>query len=826
MNSKAKSLLRRGKVGRYLTGRNGGQHFDFGGNEFRQRLFESQSQDLVHRIDEVELHGIFDVVGKLGYVFLVGARQDKIKDAGTQRGEQLLLQSADGQHFAAQGDFAGHGDVAPDRNLGQRTGQRRGHGDAGRWAVLGDRALGHMQVQVDVAVELAAQAEDLRLAANVAERGLRRLLHHVAKLAGDGELALAVEHLYFGGEDTAAYFGPCEAGHEADFALFVHLGVAELGHAEKLDHVRFRDLFLVLGVVLDHAAGYFAADVADLALEVADARFARVIADDFENGFVLEDDVLFAQAGLLALLLDQILAGDFELFLLGVALEAQNLHAVLQRGGNGVQHVGRGDKKNLREVVVDVEIVILEGGVLLGIEDFEQRGGGVAAKIRRDLIHFVEKEDRILGARLFHVLDDLARQRADIGAAMAANFGLVAHAAEREAHELASGGLGDRHAQRRLSHARRADEAEDGAFGILDELADGEELEDALLDFFQAVVVFVEHFFRVVDGASLFAAFLPRHGQQPVDVVAAYGGLGRHRRHGFELLQLLDGLVEHVLGHSGGFDLLAQLVELAFFAAAQLLLDGLDLFVEVVLFLRPLHLPLDARLDVAVEVELLDFDVEHVGDARQARSRIEDGQQFLLLFNAELQIGRYGVRELGRLIHAHRGDDGLVVQRLLQLDVLLEEAGHALHQLLDGRSHFELRFAHAHGGDEEAVAVVHFDGLGALHAFDEHFDIAVGHLDALHDVADGADLVNLFGFGLVDAGVVLRGEKYLAVAGERLFKSAHAGLAAHYERRHHVGEDHHVPDGHHGQLARLVAVARRGHRASTGAGSAGSASGV
>ena len=186
-------------------------------------------------------------------------------------------------------------------------------------------------------------------------------------------------------------------------------------------------------------------------------------------------------------------------------------------------------------------------------------------------------------------------------------------------------------------------------FGILDELADGEEFEDALLDFFQAVVVGVEHFFGVVDGAGFLGALLPRHGEEPVNVVAADGGLGGHGRHGFELLELLDGLVEHFLGHAGGFDLLAQLVELAFFAAAQFLLDGLDLLVEVVLFLRALHLALDARLDVAVEVELFDFDVEHVGDAREAGGGIEDGEQFLLLFDAELEVGGDGVRELGRL---------------------------------------------------------------------------------------------------------------------------------------------------------------------------------
>ena len=101
-----------------------------------------------------------------------------------------------------------------------------------------------------------------------------------------------------------------------------------------------------------------------------------------------------------------------------------------------------------------------------------------------------------------------------------------------------------------------------------------------------------------------------------------------------------------------------------------------------------------------------------------------------------MQIGGDGVAQLGRLIHAHGGDDGLVVERLLELDVLLEEAGHALHQLGDGRGHLEVGLAGANGGHEETVAVVHLGGLGALHALHQHLDVAVRHLDALHDVAD------------------------------------------------------------------------------------------
>ena len=135
-----------------------------------------------------------------------------------------------------------------------------------------------------------------------------------------------------------------------------------------------------------------------------------------------------------------------------------------------------------------------------------------------------------------------------------------------------------------------------------------------------------------------------------------------------------------VLGHAGGFDLLLQLVDLALLAAAQFLLDGLDLLVEVILFLRPLHLALHAALDGAVDVELLDLDVEHLGDPRQPVDRIEDLQQLLLLFDGELQVRADGVGQLARIVHPDGGDHRLVVQILAELDVLLEEGGDAAHQ--------------------------------------------------------------------------------------------------------------------------------------------------
>src|SRR5262249_57364462 len=90
-------------------------------------------------------------------------------------------------------------------------------------------------------------------------------------------------------------------------------------------------------------------------------------------------------------------------------------------------------------------------------------------------------------------------QGSDGGAAVAADLGLVADAADRDPLELSPERLGDRAPEARLADAGRADEAEDRPRRVGVELADGEGLEDPVLDLLEVVVVLVEHLAGVPD---------------------------------------------------------------------------------------------------------------------------------------------------------------------------------------------------------------------------------------------------------------------------------------------------------------------------------------
>ena len=146
-----------------------------------------------------------------------------------------------------------------------------------------------------------------------------------------------------------------------------------------------------------------------------------------------------------------------------------------------------------RQVVVELQIMVLEAAVLLGVEHLEQRRRRIAAEILAELVDLVEQEQRIAGPRLLQVRDDLARQRADIGAAVAADLGLVAHAAQRLASELAARRPGDRAAERGLADARRPDQAQDRALQLVGPRLDREIFDDPVLDLFEPVMVLVEH---------------------------------------------------------------------------------------------------------------------------------------------------------------------------------------------------------------------------------------------------------------------------------------------------------------------------------------------
>ena len=73
-----------------------------------------------------------------------------------------------------------------------------------------------------------------------------------------------------------------------------------------------------------------------------------------------------------------------------------------------VEPVGRGDEQDVRKIEGQVEVVVGKGVVLLRVEDFEQRGGGIAAKIRAYLVDFIQQNHRVVALDAAQALNDPA----------------------------------------------------------------------------------------------------------------------------------------------------------------------------------------------------------------------------------------------------------------------------------------------------------------------------------------------------------------------------------------------------------------------------------
>ncbi len=276
--------------------------------------------------------------------------------------------------------------------------------------------------------------------------------------------------------------------------------------------------------------------------------------------------------------------GDAQLLRLGVAADADQLHAVAQRGADGVDHVGGGDEEHVAEVVRHLEVVVAELAVLLGVEHLEQRRRRVAPEVSANLVNFIEHDHRVHRPGLLHRLDDPAGQRADVGAPVAADLRLVADAAQREAHEAAVHGAGDAAPQRGLADAGRPDQAEDRCLqhprrpggglhhgvarrrrdsglagggvghrgglggGVLSErgraalgaVAHRHPFEDAVLHLGEAVVVLVEDRRGALDVDVLGGALAPGQVEQPVDPGAHHPHLRRGAGDLLEARHLLE----------------------------------------------------------------------------------------------------------------------------------------------------------------------------------------------------------------------------------------------------------------------------------------------
>ena len=151
-----------------------------------------------------------------------------------------------------------------------------------------------------------------------------------------------------------------------------------------------------------------------------------------------------------------------------------------------------------------------------------------------------------------------------------------------------------------------------------------------------------------------------------------------------------------------------------------------------------------------------------------------------------------GVGQPAGLVDARQRRQDLGRDLLVQLHVLIELRDHrAAHRL-------ELGAVLGLGRDRARLRGVVGLEVGdrvdarALDAFDQHLHGAVGQLQHLQDVRDGAGAVHVLGRGLVLGGGFLRHQQDALARLHRRLQRLDRLRAPDEQRNHHVREDHHV----------------------------------
>ena len=208
------------------------------------------------------------------------------------------------------------------------------------------------------------------------------------------------------------------------------------------------------------------------------------------------------------------------------------------------------------------------------------------------------------------------------------------------------------------------------------ELAHGEELDDAVLDLLDVVVVLVEHRARVLEVEVVLGRLVPRQRGDPLQVGADDAVLGRLRRQRLQALELAVDLAADVLGQRDGVELLAQLVGLGgrLVELAELAADGVELLAQHELALALVDLRLDLVLDLRADRDDLELAREDLDQAPQAPRDVDLLEQPLLLLGLQAQRAGDEVAERAGVVDV--GDREL--QLLGQVRVALDDRGERL----------------------------------------------------------------------------------------------------------------------------------------------------
>ncbi len=558
-------------------------------------------------------------------------------DARAAGRHQLLPEASDGQDPARESDLAAHRYRLESLAL-QQGGQGQRDGKAGARTVLGDACLGQVHV------EFVSEGIELQVSAHRCQRRLRALPHDLASVARELQAspleAGALHH-----QQLASGGRPCQPDrhpgsvHALRGADAVGRGPQQLTEVLRLDHQ-------AAGAPLHKLAGHASVDACQLPFQLPDPGLASVVLHQLLKGLVAQPQPLLGESVRASEAREQMPARDLDLVLIEVAAQVHDLQPVAQGRRDALLDVGGSHEDHFAQVEGKVQVVVHEGVILRGVQDLEQ-GGGRVATFAAQLVQLVQDDDRVSGPGPADCLNDAAGHGPDVGAAVAADLGLVAHSPQ--GHSLATPPQRLRRGlrQRGLAGARWPHEAEGCAPGIGVQLPDGQVLQDAILGAVQAVVIGVQDESCPSEVLFIDGRDPPGELSKPLKPSTKEHDLGGVRWHGGESLQLPQRFSARFGGHARHFDALAEQI-LGPVLLSQLFATDTDLLAQDPVPLPALQVPLHLLLDRVRQLH----HVPGLGGLQhqQLQAAFQGGflQQGLLELGWQLEHARRVAREAAR----------------------------------------------------------------------------------------------------------------------------------------------------------------------------------
>lgn len=337
-----------------------------------------------------------DVVLKLVQIAFVELRNEDGLDHVALGGKDFFLEAADGHDLSQKGQFACHCHVWRHDLAGNQRVDCSGHCDSGRRAVLRGCSLGDVQVDAVSVEPCHVYAVGGADALDVGVGYVGAFLHDLTELACDLQLAAAGDALGLDGKDITAHGSPCKTYRHSDFVcaddfVFMEDGLAKVfdqklvGDAHRAFHKLSGCLKIGFGCaglkkrgalvfVLDYLHCDLAVDLVQAFLKVTDTGLAGIFLCDLVKHLVGVTDIGALEAMLCTALGYEVLLSDVKLLLRCVAGKLDDFHSVQKRARNGVGCVCGDYEQHVGHIEREIEVMVSEGGVLLGIEHF-QKGG-------------------------------------------------------------------------------------------------------------------------------------------------------------------------------------------------------------------------------------------------------------------------------------------------------------------------------------------------------------------------------------------------------------------------------------------------------------------